>query len=1509
MADEKILRFLTSIHVEDPASFGMRFDYVGRNALNREIVDMAICKESPWSFAQLDEFKTCLTSISYRYTLKFSYDCKIAPQDALVLFADWYLSLYRHSPTYELNLEGEKLIANFPNEEALKKEDIPLKDFQALLNWLSYHFKVEGRIASTTLVEDEPLPMKESKEEKEEAVSESPEEKEAEKEELIRPENQEELKAAQDAILNQLKENEKRMIEERNSQRLHHRGDYTPVEHINEIFSMPLTNIDVSGEIFTGETKLTKSGKLGYSFSIHDDEGAIACRAYSGKAISEDLLKKLEGSKARIRVRGAINDDSWSHERIIFVHYIDELPAKELRKDEAEPIQRTELHLHSKMSMMDGLGDMKDYLKAAKAMGMNRLAITDHGVLQGAPDAQTQAKKLGMSIIYGIEFYMFDLHPDYIFNPAPTPLLNARYCVFDLETTGLSARYDRITEFGGVLVENGLVVKRFDQLIHPGRSIPKRIQQKTHITDEMVADKPHIEEAMASIMDFIGDTILVSHNATFDVGFLNEARRRMGLAPMTNPVIDTLPISHYLFPEAAYHNLGTFSRNLGLTVYDDDQAHRADFDAEALNEAWQAALTLLIKEKGTELKHEDLANLESQNQSIYKHMREHHVCALAKDNEGLSALYELVTISNLKYLANVPKIPREDIQRLRSHLLIGSACANGEIFEIARNRSEETLIKAMSFYDYIELQPVENYSFLTYEDGFSKEDIIRTLKDIYAAAKKAGKKVVATGDVHYVNPEDKIFRDVYIAAKAIGGGYHPLWPRFRDKMGPYPNPDQHLRSTSEMLASFEQWLNEDEAREVVITNSNLIADQCENLTPIYGGVTFTPNANLPDSEKLIRELCYEGLHKHYGPNPPQELIDRMEKELGGICGHGYSVTYYIAYRIIKKANDDGYVVGSRGSVGSSFAATMSGITEVNPLAPHYHCPKCFHFEWDHTPGIKSGFDLPEKKCPDCGTIMIADGQNIPFETFLGFHAEKVPDIDLNFPPDYQAKAHDYMRVLLGADNVYRAGTIQTVEEKTAFGYVKGLWERNAKARLNALPQYAITSDKSKDEINREQEEIKRLSEEEAAKVNRNWTSYIASQCVGVKRTTGQHPGGIVVVPKDRNVYEFTAIQHPADDINANWLTTHFDYRSMHDELLKLDLLGHVDPQATRLMSLLTGINLLSIPVNDPKVLSLFDSPKALGLHANYLNFKTGTMGIPEFGTATAQKMLQTAHPKTFNDLLIISGLAHGTNVWANNAEDLINDGKATLQTVIGCRDDIMTYLISMGLPNEVSFKIMEDVRHGKGLKPDYENLMKEHQVPDFYIESCKKIAYLFPRAHATAYVTMACRVGYFKIYHPLEFYAVYFSVRSDDWDIETMIQGEQAIINKLEEYKRRSLNRDNPLSNKEEAIDKTLHIALEMVERGYHFENIDLYKSDGSNFVVDNENKALIPPFKVIAGLGEAAGNSVVEARKKGRFLSKEDLLSRSKLSQTHVKILDEMGVLKGMGETNQMSLFDDFGF
>lgn len=1473
--NDKMKRFLTSIGINNIDDFDLDFEMVGYNRFVKNRLDMVIVKDTPWQYSLLREFQDGLNNINYQYLLRFSYRVRPNLNDVITLFEEWYQTLYRLP--HNLNVYGDEdgyILIEYANEAEKEQYKLIIEDFRSFLDFISYEFVIKETVKQDE-EEGEVISERKMKKLVKEATIEANESIESDDgieandasvaEELIEKDREELSKNAGEVFLEMARRNMEAMIEERKRARLNKRGNYQPIDNIDSI-NQNSGSVDFNGKVFSIEIK-EFGGKKRLNIGVGDPNGgAIYVNMYENSQVNDDVIKHIVRN-ANVRIRGVAYLDDFNKSLQIKGHYVDILPPDEVEPEKSEQ-HRVELHLHSTMSAMDGVGTMIDYCEYAKALGHKAIAITDHAVVQGYPDAQKAAKDTGLKMLYGCEFYMVEGKLNPIKNPCKTPLNKAKYVVLDLETTGLSCRYNRTIEFGAVRVENGIETGRLDILINPECPIPHKISQITKITNEMVKNQPTIKEAFPRILEFCKDAILVTHNADFDISFLQEELMRCGLPKLDNPVIDTLALSRYLFPKARAHRLGDLCRNFEVN-YDEEGAHRADYDAGVLNEVWQPMIVLLNKEKPG-ITHEDLDKLECTSEHM-RHFRPVHVVALAKDKEGLKQLYKLVSKSHIDYLAEVPKIPREEIENLRSHLILGSACFNGEVFRTARYYNEETLKKVMSFYDYIEIQPLENYSWLKNMGELEEEEILTYIKDIVKAADEINKPICATGDCHYVKPSDKKYRDVYISAKGLGGVLHPLNPYARNRLPRFENPDQHYRSTDEMLDAMS-FLGKEKAFEVVVTNTNMIADKINTLVPLPNDKLYTPF--IENCEEDLTNMVYKKAHELYGDPLPEFIENRIKTELNGIISNGYSVIYYIAHKIIKKANDDGYIVGSRGSVGSSFVATMANITEVNPLPPHYLCKHCHHLEWvnETDPDVRSGSDLPDKKCPICGEEMIHDGQNIPFQTFLGFNAEKVPDIDLNFPPDYQAQAHAYTKVLLGPDNVFRAGTISGVEEKTAFGFARGYIER-----LGLNP----------DEYPR-------------AKI-----AYLASGCVGVKRTTGQHPGGIVVVPSNYEVYDFTPVQFPADNAEADWRTTHFDFHSIHDTILKLDLLGHVDPMALKMMADLTGVDIHTIPMNDPQVLSLFSSAKALKIKHDYLQNRTGAMGIPEFGTENSRRILEETMPTKFSDLVIISGLSHGTNVWSGNAEKLIQNGTATLREVIGCRDDIMTYLIQKGLPAHISFAIMEDVRKGRGLKPEYVEIMKANKVPQYYIDSCNLIKYMFPKGHAVAYVTQAVRVGYFKIYYPLEFYATFFSVRCDQYDIEAMIKGEQAIINRLDELKLKSRSKTEKLSPKETEQIKTLSMALEMVQRGYKFENIDLERSDPVNFVVDKENNALIPPFITIDGLGANNAMSVKEARKDGPFHSKEELLRRTKLTSTNVQDLTRMGVLDKLDETDQLSLFD----
>ena len=1220
--------------------------------------------------------------------------------------------------------------------------------------------------------------------------------------------------------------------------------------------------VTTKGKIFYVEANERK--RLIMTFFITDYEDSMCVKCFESQKLNRDFLTSLkEGTW--IEIGGKLGYDTFAKDEVFTANTIKVIePLEEKRVDDAEE-KRVELHVHTKMSNMDGVCDASDFIKTAASWGHDAIAITDHGVVQAYPDANKGSKGKNIKVIYGIEFYMVDEYDTHIFNPSDSDLENATYVSFDLETSGLSARADDIIEIGAVKHKNGMIIDTFQTFVKPTKRISEFTTNLTSITNEMLTDGLELNEAMNKFLNFAKDSILVAHNAVFDYSFIKSAINKLGLPTLTNPVIDTLPLSRLLYSEYRSHTLGSVARRFNIE-YDEEVAHRADYDAKILSEVFEAMLNDIVNKK--EIKyHKDLQTL--QNPTNFSRKRPIHVIALAKNQQGVKDLYSLVSKSHLEYYNEMPLIPRSVLAANRENLILGSACINGEVFDTAATKNFDDLKRVASFYDYLEIQPLANYKHLIDTYSVADFDKLKLIVNyIIEAGKELNKPIVATSDAHYIDKTQKIYRDVYIRAQAIGGKHHPLYDfkgRIKD------NPDQHLRTTNEMLEEFA-FLGPELAKEVVVTNSNLIANMIEPVLPLKDG-TYPPHIE-NDKEELTR-ICWETAHKLYGENLPEVIHARIEKELNSIIGNGFAVMYYIAYKLVKKSNDDGYIVGSRGSVGSSLVAHFTGITEVNALPPHYICDECKYFELADPEIYRSGYDLPEKICPHCGHKLRGEGQNIPFETFLGFKGDKVPDIDLNFSGEYQPTAHDFTKVMFGVDNVYRAGTIGTVAQKTAYGYAKGYFE-----------------------------DLGKLENVRKAELQR-----ISMGCEGVKRTTGQHPGGIIVIPDYMDVHDFTPVQYPADDLDSTWRTTHFDFHAIHDNVLKLDILGHVDPTALRMLKDITGIDPKNVPCNDTNVFSLFTSCDALGVTKEDILNENGVVGIPEFGTNFVRKMVLEAHPTTFADLVQISGLSHGTDVWNGNAQTLIQNGTCKLNEVIGCRDDIMVVLIQYGLEPSLAFKIMEAVRKGKGLTPEFEEEMRNHNVPEWYLDSCKKIKYMFPKAHAVAYVTMAIRIAWFKVYRPLEYYATYFSTRCDVFDVETFIKGKDAIKEKFLSIQSRLANYETAkdVSNKEQSLLTTLESALEMTARGYKFSNIDLYKSDASRFVVDHENKALIPPFSALDGLGANVASSVIEARKNGEFLSIEDLTNRTQLNGTIIKTLEKLGVIK-LQETNQMSL-DLFDF
>ena len=1234
-------------------------------------------------------------------------------------------------------------------------------------------------------------------------------------------------------------------------------------------------NVEIWGDVFEIETRQLGKSLL-QSVYLADDNDAIMMKRFSGARLSEEEMNQLKVGQ-RIKAYGRVVDDSYLR-CLVFMPDKIEVIQKEERMDKSDE-KRVELHVHTKLSEMDGVSGISEYIDQAVKWNHKAIAITDHLVVQDFPKAQrylervNKGKENPIKMLYGVEMNMVDPELNIVTNPNNTELEKARYCIFDLETTGLSSRYDHIIEFGGVIVENREVKKTLQMFIKPPVELSAFTTNLTSITEQDLKYAKSFEDSCQEIVDFIGDSVLVAHNASFDVNFLNDALVRVNRKPLNNPVIDTLDLSYSIHADRKAHRLGNIARIYNIK-YDEEVAHRADYDAKILSDVYLNMLNELKEVKTLN----DLAN--HYTEACFSKVRPKHVVVFAKNKEGLKSLFELITLSHTKHLAynskntsNIvaePRIFRKEIDERRENLLIGSACHNGEVFEIAHTRGEKLLKEAISFYDYIEIQPLENYRHLIERNTIIDNDrLVEILNGIIDAADACGKMIVATGDCHYVQPSQKKIRDIYINSQAIGGKRHPLYIYDAQRRKSASNPDQHFRSTDEMMKCFE-WCG-DRAYEFVIGNTNKIADMIEKINPVYDEL-FPPK--MKDSDKKLAQLCYDNAHKIYGENLPEIVEKRLKKELDSIIGHGFYVVYYISHLLVKKSLDDGYMVGSRGSVGSSFVATMANITEVNPLAPHYVCPKCHYVEFFTDGSVASGFDLPDKKCPNCGEIIRGNGQDIPFETFLGFEGDKVPDIDLNFSGDYQPHAHNYLKEVFGEDHVFRAGTIGTVAQQTAFGYVKGYEEEMG--------------------IEGQMRQAQILN--------------LAKGCDGVKRTTGQHPGGILVVPNEFNVHDFTPVQFPANNPFADWKTTHFEFHDIHDNLLKFDILGHVDPTAMKLLEEQSGIDPKTIPMNDPATMKIFSSVESLNIDTSKNTEVTGAAGIPEFGTPFVRGILELTKPTTFDELVRISGLSHGTDVWLNNAKDLIDSGKCTLKNVIGCRDDIMVYLMHKGLPAKLSFTIMESVRKGKGLKPEWiaEMSKPEYNIDPWYVDSCLKIKYMFPKAHAVAYVMMAVRIAWFKVHQPLYYYCMFFSIRCDAYDIDTMIAGENMIRARMNQITNRlNSNEKGEVSKKEKDIYTTLELALEMVLRGFKIGNIDLNRSQAKTFIVDPDNKnTIIPPFTTIDGLGESVAVTVVEERNKRPFLSKEDLMKRTSLNGTHIKKLESMGVLKDLQEEDQLSLF-----
>ena len=1240
-------------------------------------------------------------------------------------------------------------------------------------------------------------------------------------------------------------------------------------------------NVTVEAQVFGTEYfESSKSDFKIITLKLTDFSDSIYCKVFvrdNDEYIR--LCKELKAGKW-FKIRGYTKNDPFSKELVLNARDIIAVEhSEEAEINDTEEIKRVELHTHTKMSQMDGVADEVALVKQAMKWGHPGIAITDHNGCQSFPHVYNLVKDHNSHLkegeepfraIYGTELTLIDDTVDIVVRPNNKNLLEQTYVVFDFETTGFNAGgADSIIEIGAVKMCNGEILEKYDELIKPPHPLKQAITDVTNITNEMLEGKDNEENAIKRFIEWFGDCPMVAHNAKFDVSFLEMAYQKYNLGEFKNTVIDTLELSRTLDNTYSRHSLSAIIKRYDVP-WDEDCHHRGDYDAEG---------TALVFYKM--LKKLDNRNIERMDQldqlvskdEIHKYGKSYHVNILATNKIGLKNMFKLISLANTKYLYKTPRILRSEIEKHRDGILVGSGCYESEVFKEARSKSEEELTNIIRFYDYVEVQPLECYDHLIQSNDFSNiYEISEHLKKVIRTTENAGKIIVATGDVHHIKREDKIYREIIVNQKVPGGGRHPL-----ARNGIKEIPSNHFRTTNEMLEDFK-FLEDDElAKKIVVENTREILKKVEDIEVIIdtGGIPFSPK--IEDCSNIVRNMVYDKAHSMYGDPLPQNIEDRINSELKGIIGGGFDVIYLISQKLVKHSNDDGYLVGSRGSVGSSFVACMMGITEVNALPAHYLCYNCKYSEFNDENGVPygkelaSGYDLPDKTCPKCGSPLGKEGQDMPFATFLGFNCDKVPDIDLNFSGDNQASAHAYTKVLFGEDNVYRAGTIGTVAEKTAFGYVKGWAE-----------EHGVTDIRNA--------EIERL----------------AIGCTGVKRTTGQHPGGIVVIPAYMDVFDFTPFQYPADDNTAEWRTTHFDYHAIDQDVLKLDILGHDDPTVLRMLQDLSGIDVTTLPMDDKKVFSLLSSPEAMGVTEEQIMCPTGTLGLPELGTKFVINMLQETKPKTFSELVKISGLSHGTDVWAGNASELIEKGVVPFKEVIGCRDDIMVSLMNWGMEPKDAFKIMEFVRKGKPSKDPatwamWAEKMKAANIPEWYIESCHKIKYMFPKAHACAYVMSALRIAWFKLYQPYNYYAAFFSIRADDFDIETMIKGESAIREKLIDLQ----NNGYEATNKETNIIETLKIALEAACRGIKFANISLENSQATKFIKDpNDDYTLIPPFSTIDGLGDTVAKTIVEERSNKPFISKEDVQKRGKVSKTLIDKMTEMEILKNLPESNQLSLF-----
>ena len=1315
-------------------------------------------------------------------------------------------------------------------------------------------------------------------------------------------------------------------------------------------------NVVVEGYVFG--TDYFESSKTDFkiiTLKITDYSDSIYCKVFVRDAEEYQRLCKELKTGLWFKIRGYTKEDQFAKELVLNVRDIIKIEKKENKIMDNAPKKRVELHCHTKMSQMDGVADDEALLKQALSWGHKAIAITDHNGVQAFPHVFNfvtgHNKKLKegeepFKAIYGAELTLIDDTVNIVVRPNNKNMLEQTYVVFDFETTGFNAGgADSIIEIGAVKIRNGEILERYDELINPGRPLPEKITAVTNITDDMLKDKDNEENAVKRFIEWFKDCPMVAHNAKFDVSFLEMAYKKYNLGTFTNPVIDTLELSRTMDNTYARHSLSALVKRYDVP-WDESAHHRGDYDAEGTALVFHKMLKKLSNRNIENM--DQLDSLVSKDE-IHKYGRSYHVNLLVKNKTGLKNLFKIISLANTTYLYKTPRILRSEIEAHREGLLVGSGCYESEVFTLAKSKSDDELSNIIRFYDYVEVQPLECYNHLIQTSDFATEvELAAHIEKIVRVTEEAGKIIVATGDVHHLKRDDKIYREIIVNQKVPGGGRHPL---ARSNITEIPS--NHFRTTDEMLEDFK-FLGEETAYKIVVENTNKIADMVDIIEVIIdtGGIPFSPRVKSDDGKsyldcpRVVTDLVYDKAKEWYGDPLPysieeristelygdivfktikeqlekenldektfeievhkrlhdeilkgvesiknlirnhikeeseeelteEELEKKLDKSLGGVIGGGFDPIYLIAQRLVKHSNDEGYLVGSRGSVGSSFVATLMGITEVNPLAAHYRCSKCklsiFNDETGSPLGAiySSGFDLPDKECPNCHIPMIKDGQDMPFATFLGFNADKVPDIDLNFSDLNQASAHAYTKVLFGENNVFRAGTIGTVADKTAFGFVKGYCEE------------------------------KGLGDMRTAEVER-----LAMGCTGVKRTTGQHPGGIVVIPDYMDVYDFTPYQYPADDITAEWRTTHFDYHAIDQDVLKLDILGHSDPTQLRLIQLQSGTDIMKVPLDDKETMSIFTSTKALGVTTEQIMCNTGTLGIPEFGTPFTIKLVEDTKPKSFAELVKISGLSHGTDVWLGNAQELIANNVVPFKDVIGCRDDIMVNLMYYGLEPIKAFKIMEFVRKGKASKDpetwkQHKKTMEDANIPQWFIDSCQKIKYMFPKAHAAAYVISAFRIAWYKVHMPVYFYSSWYSSKATDVDLDAMIKGYDAIKIRIEDIQVKGYE----ATNKENGQAESLKVALEATARGIKFLNVDLYKSDATVWVAKNDTE-IYPPFNAIDGLGDTVAKAIVAEREKQPFISIEDVQKRGKVSKTLIDKMQEMGILKDLPDSNQLSLF-----